>query len=157
MVVSKRCIAVEEKLATLRAKYMADEAEMKNAKRAVLELTRDRRDALDEADKLKKELKAKDDDIKAVSDAKDKAVADFKHLVSQIEGAKGAAVSEFRSSEAFEDTVTRYFLSGFEAFRKQAVQRFPGLDFSALQPYDDVDSVADVSQDQAGDDDVSSK
>uniref|UniRef100_A0A2N9HIF2 Uncharacterized protein n=1 Tax=Fagus sylvatica TaxID=28930 RepID=A0A2N9HIF2_FAGSY len=41
------------------------------------------------------------------------------------------------ASEAFEDINTRYFLSGFEAFRKQAVQRFPGLDFSALQPYDD--------------------
>jgi hypothetical protein len=38
-------------------------------------------------------------------------------------------------------------LSSFEAFRKQAVQCFPGLDFSALQPYDDEDSVADVSQD----------
>ena len=63
----------------------------------------------------------------------------------------------FRASEAFEDINTRYFLSGFEAFRKQAVQRFPGLDFSALQPYDDEDSVADVSQDQAGDEDVSSK
>ena len=60
-------------------------------------------------------------DIKATVDAKDKAVADFKHLVGQIEGAKESAVSEFRSSEAFEDIVTRYFLSGFEAFRKQAV------------------------------------
>ena len=154
---SKRCLAAEEEIATLRAKYMADEAEMKNAKRAVLELTRERRDALDEADKLKKELKARDDDTKAAVDAKDKAVAELKHLVGQIEGAKEAAVSEFRSSDAFEDIVTRYFLSGFEAFRKQAVQRFPGLDFSSLQPYDDVDSVADVSQDQAGDDDVSSK
>uniref|UniRef100_A0A2N9HVM0 Transposase (putative) gypsy type domain-containing protein n=1 Tax=Fagus sylvatica TaxID=28930 RepID=A0A2N9HVM0_FAGSY len=124
MVMSKRCLAVEEEIATLRAKYMVDEAEMKNAKRAVLELTRERRDALDEADKLKKELKARDDDVKAAVDAKDKAVAELKHLV---------------------------------AFRKQAVQRFPGLDFSSLQPYDDTDSVADVSQDQAGDDDVSSK
>uniref|UniRef100_A0A2N9HNJ5 Transposase (putative) gypsy type domain-containing protein n=1 Tax=Fagus sylvatica TaxID=28930 RepID=A0A2N9HNJ5_FAGSY len=157
MVMSKRCLAAEEEIATLRAKYMADEAEMKNAKRAVLELTRERRDALDEADKLKKELKVRDDDIKAAVDAKDKAVAELKHLVGQIEGAKEAAVSEFRSSDAFEDIVTRYFFSGFEAFRKQAVQRFPGLDFSSLQPYDDADSVADASQDQAGDDDVSSK
>jgi ABC-type transporter Mla subunit MlaD len=157
MVVSKRCMAVEEEIATLRAKYMADEAEIRNAKRAVLELTKERRDALDEVDKLKKELKARDDDIKAAVDAKDKAVAELKHLVSKIERAKEAAVSEFRSSDAFEDIVTRYFLSGFEAFRKQAVQRFPGLDFSALQPYDDVDSVADASQDQAGDDHVSSK
>uniref|UniRef100_A0A2N9GSL6 Transposase (putative) gypsy type domain-containing protein n=1 Tax=Fagus sylvatica TaxID=28930 RepID=A0A2N9GSL6_FAGSY len=157
MVMSRRCASVEEDLAALRAKSMADEAEMKNAKRAVMELTRDRNEALAEAENLKKELKARDDDLKAAVDAKDKAVADFKHLVGQIEGAKEAAVSEFRASEAFEDINTRYFLSGFEAFRKQAVQRFPGLDFSALQPYDDEDSVADVSQDQAGDEDVSSK
>ena len=154
---SERCIAAEEGLATLRAKYMADEAEMKNAKRAVAELTRERRDALDEVERLKKDLKARDEDVKAAVEAKDKSVADFKHLVGQIEGAKEAAVSEFRASETFEDINTRYFLSGFEAFRKQAVQRFPGLDFSALQPYDDEDSVVDVSQDQAGDDDVSSK
>jgi hypothetical protein len=157
MVMSERCIAAEEGLATLRAKYMADDAEMKNAKRAVLELTRERRDALDEVERLKKDLKVRDEDVKATVEAKDKSVADFKDLVGQIEGAKEAAVSEFRASETFEDINTRYFLSGFEAFRKQAVQRFPGLDFSALQPYDDEDSVVDVSQDQAGDDDVSSK
>ena len=33
---SQRCISVEEDLATLRAKSIADEAEMKNAKKAVL-------------------------------------------------------------------------------------------------------------------------
>uniref|UniRef100_A0A2N9HFJ4 Transposase (putative) gypsy type domain-containing protein n=1 Tax=Fagus sylvatica TaxID=28930 RepID=A0A2N9HFJ4_FAGSY len=157
MVMARRCASVEEDLAMLRAKSIADEAEMKSAKRAVMELTRERKEALAEAEKLRTELKARDDDVKAAVDAKDKAVADLKHLVGQIEGAKEAAVSEFRASEAFEDINTRYFLSGFEAFRKQAVQRFPGLDFTALQPYDDEDSVAGVSQDQAGDDDVSSK
>uniref|UniRef100_A0A2N9G1E5 Transposase (putative) gypsy type domain-containing protein n=1 Tax=Fagus sylvatica TaxID=28930 RepID=A0A2N9G1E5_FAGSY len=134
MVMARRCASVEEDLALLRAKSIADEAEMKNAKRA-----------------------AREDDIKAAVEAKDKAEADFKHLFGQIEGAKEAAVSDFRASEAFEDINTRYFLSGFEAFRKQAVQRFPGLDFSALQPYDDEDSVMDASQDQAGDEDVTSK
>ena len=136
---------------------MADEAEMKNAKRAIMELTRDRKEALAEAENLKKDLKAREDDVKAAVEAKDKAEADFKHLFGQIKGAKEAAVSDFRASEAFEDINTHYFLSGFEAFRKQAVQRFPGLDFSALQPYDDEDSVMDASQDQAGDEDVTSK
>jgi hypothetical protein len=46
MVMSQEVHSVEEELATLRAKSMADEAEMKNAKRAVLELTRERKDAL---------------------------------------------------------------------------------------------------------------
>uniref|UniRef100_A0A2N9FRQ1 Transposase (putative) gypsy type domain-containing protein n=1 Tax=Fagus sylvatica TaxID=28930 RepID=A0A2N9FRQ1_FAGSY len=111
----------------------------------------------EESENLRKDLKAREDDTKAAVEAKDKAEADFKHLFGQIEGAKEAAVSDFRASEAFEDINTRYFLSGFEAFRKQAVQRFPGLDFSALQPYDDEDSVMDASQDQAGDEDVTSK
>uniref|UniRef100_A0A2N9IFN3 Transposase (putative) gypsy type domain-containing protein n=1 Tax=Fagus sylvatica TaxID=28930 RepID=A0A2N9IFN3_FAGSY len=157
MVMSRRCASVEEDLAALRAKSMADEAELKNVKRAVMELTRDRKEAMAEAEDLRKELKAREDDIKAAVEAKDKAEADFKHLFGQIEGAKEAAVSDFRASEAFEDVNTRYFLSGFEAFRKQAVQRFPDLDFSALQPYDDEDSVMDASQDQAGDEDVTSK
>uniref|UniRef100_A0A2N9GBQ6 Uncharacterized protein n=1 Tax=Fagus sylvatica TaxID=28930 RepID=A0A2N9GBQ6_FAGSY len=157
VVMARRCASVEEDLALLRAKSISDEAEMKNSKRAVMELTRDRKEALIEAENLRKELKAREDDTKAAVEAKDKAEADFKHLFGQIEGAKEAAVSDFRASEAFEDINTRYFLSGFEAFRKQAVQRFPGLDFSALQPYDDEDSVMDASQDQAGDEDVTSK
>uniref|UniRef100_A0A2N9GIW8 Transposase (putative) gypsy type domain-containing protein n=1 Tax=Fagus sylvatica TaxID=28930 RepID=A0A2N9GIW8_FAGSY len=129
MVMARRCASVEEDLAMLRAKSIADEAEMKNAKKAVMELTRDRKEALNDAEKLKKELKARDDDVKAAVDAKDKAVADLKHLVGQIEGAKEAAVSEFRASETFEDINTRYFLSGFEAFRKQAVQALPRFRF----------------------------
>ena len=64
--------------------------------------------------------------------AKDKAVVDLQHLVGLVEGSKAAAMSEFRASEAFEDINTRYFLSGFKAFKKQAVQLFPGLDFSAI-------------------------
>ena len=142
---SQRCISAEEDLATLWAKSMANEAELKNARRAVLELTRERKDALDEAEWVKEELKARDKDVEVAVAAKDKAVADLQHLVGQVEGSKAAAVLEFRASETFEDINTRYFLSGFEAFRKQAIQCFPGLDFSALQPYDDEDSVADAS------------
>ena len=148
---------MEEDLAALQAKFMADEAELKNVKRAVLELTRERKDALDEVEKMKEELKARDKDVEVVVTAKDKAVADLQHLVGQVEGSKTTAVSEFRASEAFEDINTHYFLSGFEAFKKQAVQLFPGLDFSAIQPFDDEDSMVDITQDEAGDNDVSSK
>ncbi len=131
---------------------------MRNSKWAVTELTRDRKEALLELEKVSAKLKAKDGDVKAVVDAKDKAVADLQHLVGQIEGAKAAAVSEFRASEAFEDINTRYFIPGFEAFRKQAAERFPDLDFSVFQPYDDEDSIVDGGQDDAvGDDDISSK
>jgi hypothetical protein len=81
---ARRCASVEEDLALLRAKSIADEAEMKNAKRAVMELTRERKEALIEAENLRKELKAREDDTKAAVEAKDKAEADFKHLFGQI-------------------------------------------------------------------------
>jgi ABC-type transporter Mla subunit MlaD len=131
---------------------------MKNSKKAVLKLTRDRKEALVELEKVKAELKARDDDVKVAVEAKDKAVVDLQHLVGQIEGAKATAVSKFRASEAFEDINMHYFLSSLEAFRKQAAERFPDLDFSAFQPYDNEESVVDVGQeDQAGDEDASSK
>jgi hypothetical protein len=131
--------------------------ELKNVRKAVFELTRERKDELDEVEKMKVELKARDKDVKVAVAAKDKAIVDLQHLVGQVEGSKATAVSDFRAFEAFKDINTCYFLSGFEAFKKQAVRLFPGLDFSAIQPYDDEDSVVDATQDQAGDDDVSSK
>ena len=90
---SQRCIAIEEDLATLRGKSFADKEEMKNCKRAVLELTRDKKEALIELEKVRAELKAREDNVKVAVEAKDKAVADLQHLVGQIEGAKVAAVS----------------------------------------------------------------
>ena len=84
MVMSQRCISAEEDLAILRAKSIADEAEMKNSKKAVAELTRDGKEALLELEKVKAELKMQDSDVKVAVDAKDKAVADLQHLVGQI-------------------------------------------------------------------------
>uniref|UniRef100_A0A2N9GNN4 Uncharacterized protein n=1 Tax=Fagus sylvatica TaxID=28930 RepID=A0A2N9GNN4_FAGSY len=132
MVMNQRCIVGEEDLAALRTKSVADEAEMKNMKRAVAKLTRDRKEVLIELEKVKTKLKVRDDDVKVAVEAKDKVVVDLQYLVGQIEGAKVVAVSEFRVAEAFDDINTRYFLSGFEAFRKQAAERFPDLDFSVF-------------------------
>ena len=75
--ISQRCIAAGEDLATLQGKLIADEAKMKNCKRAILELTRDRKEALVELEKVKAELKARDDDFKVAVEAKDKVVADL--------------------------------------------------------------------------------
>ena len=78
---SQRFITVEEDLATFRAKSISNEAKMKNSKRAVAELTRDRKKVLIELEKVKAELKARDGDVKVAVEAKDKAMADLQHLV----------------------------------------------------------------------------
>jgi hypothetical protein len=77
MIMSQRCITVKEDLATFRAKSILDEAEMKNSKWPVAELTRDRKEALLELEKVMTELKARDGDVKVAVEAKDKAVADL--------------------------------------------------------------------------------
>uniref|UniRef100_A0A2N9GD64 Uncharacterized protein n=1 Tax=Fagus sylvatica TaxID=28930 RepID=A0A2N9GD64_FAGSY len=102
-----------------------------------------KRDALEELEKVKVDLAAKDGDIKTAVDARDGAVKEMKHLMSQIEGARVAAVSEYQAFEAFEDNNLRFFYSGLEAFRKQAKERYPEVDFSAFQPYDNTEFVND--------------
>lgn len=155
---SQRCLASKEDFAAFRAISIANEAEMKNIKWAIAELTWDRKDGLVELEKVKFELKARDDDVKAAVEAKDKVMADLQHLVGQIEGVKAAVVSEFRASEAFDDINKCYFLSGYEAFMKQAAEHFLDLDFSIFQSYDDEDLVVDGGQgDQIDDDDAAFK
>lgn len=116
MMISQRCIAWEESLMGL--KLAESESEMKNLTRTDAELTKERKEGLVKLERLKAELMERDDDVKVAVEAKDKVMADLQHLVGQIERAKAVAVLEFKASEAFDDNNTRYFLSGFEAFRK---------------------------------------
>jgi hypothetical protein len=48
-------------------------------------------------------------------------------LTSQLERARVSAVEEFKSSEAYDDVNTKYFLSGFNFLKKQAKEKFPSL------------------------------
>ena len=52
---------------------------------------------------VKVDLIAKEGDIKAAVEARDEAVKEMKHLMGQVEGARAAAVSDYKASEAFED------------------------------------------------------
>ena len=65
--------------------------------------------------------------------------------MGQVEGARAAAVSDYKASEAFEDNSLQCFYSGFEAFRKQAKEKYPDIDFTEFQPYDDTNSMNDGS------------
>ena len=76
---------------------------MKNSKWAVAKLTRDRKEALIELEKVKAELKVRDGDVKVVVEAKDKAVADLQHLVGQIGEPRQL---QYRSSERLKLSMT---------------------------------------------------
>ena len=59
-----------------------------------------------------------------------------------METAGARAVKEYKSSDACDDNNTKYFLAGFELFRKQAKEKYPDLDFDVFQSYENDDSVA---------------
>ncbi len=117
------------------------EALEKSLKRAVFKLTAEKRDLLATVDSVKADLAAREGDANAAIDARDEAQKELKHLMGQVEGARAAAVLDYKASEAFEENNLQCFLSGFEVFRKQAKGKYPDLGFTEFQPYDDTDSV----------------
>uniref|UniRef100_A0A2N9ERB2 Uncharacterized protein n=1 Tax=Fagus sylvatica TaxID=28930 RepID=A0A2N9ERB2_FAGSY len=141
MVVSRRCLTVEDDLARLKQRLAESEASEKNMKSAVFELIAEKRDLLATVDSVKADLTAREGDAKTAIDARDAAQKELKHLMGQVEGARAAAVSDYKASEAFEENNLQCYLSGIEAFKKQAKGRYSDLDFTDFQPYDDTDSV----------------
>ncbi len=75
-----------------------------------------------------------------------KALDQLKDLSEQMETARAHAVEEYKSSDAYDDNNTKYFLPGFELLRKQAKEKYPELDFDVFQPYEDDDFVIPVEE-----------
>ena len=87
--------------------------------------------------------------LKALDGAK-RADEQMKVLATQLETARISVVEEFKSSEAFDDNNTKYFLSGFSFLKKQAKEKYPELDFEAFQPFDDDESMMPVGDGDVG-------
>uniref|UniRef100_A0A2N9HB48 Uncharacterized protein n=1 Tax=Fagus sylvatica TaxID=28930 RepID=A0A2N9HB48_FAGSY len=140
-VIANRCTQWEEAL--LKQKVQMSEAAQANQRLTTLvnELTLDRDRVVGELSTLKADLTRKEDDLtRALDDARragDRTTA----LESQLATANVSAVEDFKSSEAFDDNNTKYFLSGFNFLKKQAKEKYPELDFDAFQPFDDDESV----------------
>lgn len=93
--ISRHCISLEDDLGHLKERLVESKASQKNLNRAIFELSKEKRDSLEELEKVKVDLAAKDGDIKATVEAQDGAMKEMKHLMGQIEGARAAAVSEY--------------------------------------------------------------
>ena len=74
----------------------------------------------------------------------------MKVLTSQLETIKTSTVEEFKSLKAYDDNNTKYFLAGFELFKKQAKEKYPDLDVEAFQPYEDDESVMPADDGNVG-------
>jgi predicted nuclease with TOPRIM domain len=162
-VIANRCMQWEEAL--LKQKVQLSEAAQANQRLTTLvnELTLDRDRVVGELSTLKVDLTRKEENLSRALDDARRVDEQLRALASQLETAKVSAVEEFKSSEAFDDNNTKYFLSSFSFLKKQAKEKYPELDFEVFQPFDDDESMmlgddgnAGMSADPQMDDDATS-
>ena len=117
-VIANRCIQWEEAL--LKQKVQLSEAAQANQRLTSLvnELTLDRDRVVGEMSSLKADITRKEEELRKALDGVKRADDQVKMLASQLEAAKVSAVEEFKSSEAYDDNNTKYFLSGFTFLKK---------------------------------------
>ena len=116
--IANRCVQWEEAL--LKQKVQMSEATQANQRLTTLvnELTLDRDRVVGELSSLKGDMTRKEEDLRKALDGVKRADEQMKMLASQLEAARVSTVEEFKSSEAYDDNNTKYFLSGFSFLKK---------------------------------------
>uniref|UniRef100_A0A2N9HBC9 Uncharacterized protein n=1 Tax=Fagus sylvatica TaxID=28930 RepID=A0A2N9HBC9_FAGSY len=143
-VIANRCLQWEEAL--MKHKVQLSEAAQANQRLTALvnELTLDRDRVVGEMASLKVEMAVKEDELKKEMAERKTSDERLEGLTLQMEAVKVSAVEEFKSSEAYDDNNTKYFLAGFSLLKRQAKEKYPDLDFEAFQPFEDDESVMPV-------------
>uniref|UniRef100_A0A2N9G8P9 Uncharacterized protein n=1 Tax=Fagus sylvatica TaxID=28930 RepID=A0A2N9G8P9_FAGSY len=118
MVIANRCIQWEDAL--LKQKVQMSKAAQANQRLTTLvnELTLGRDRVVGELSSLKVDMTTKDEELRKVMAENKGAHERVKTLTSQLETIKTLTVEEFKSSEAYDDINTKYFIAGFELLRK---------------------------------------
>uniref|UniRef100_A0A2N9I9R1 Uncharacterized protein n=1 Tax=Fagus sylvatica TaxID=28930 RepID=A0A2N9I9R1_FAGSY len=140
------------KEALMKHKVQLSEAAQANQRLTALvnELTLDRDRVVGEMVSLKVEMAVKEDELKKEMAGRRTADERLERLTLQMEAVKVSAMEEFKSSKAYDDNNTKYFLAGFSLLKRQVKEKYPDLDFEAFQPFEDDESVMPVEEVDGG-------
>uniref|UniRef100_A0A2N9GVG6 Transposase (putative) gypsy type domain-containing protein n=1 Tax=Fagus sylvatica TaxID=28930 RepID=A0A2N9GVG6_FAGSY len=146
--------------AKLKADLEKTKAQSSAHQEAMETLNAERGTLKNQVKKLEIDLKAKDDRLSALEKERDELLRKTVGLQQQVLNARETAVNEFKTSEEFEDDTRRYYVAGFEHFRKRVALAFGNTHDWALVKIIDDDETTVAEEDSEGEeegDDVQSK
>ena len=150
IIVSEReSVMLKAELEKAKAQTLAHQetAEVLNAERGTLK---------SQVKKLETDLKAKDDRLSALEKEHDELLEKTVGLQQQVLNARETAVNEFKTSEEFEDDTRRYYVAGFEHFRKRVALAFgDAQNWTMVKILDDEETIVveeDNGEEEEGDD-----
>jgi hypothetical protein len=146
--------------AKLKADLKKAKAQSSAHQEAMEVLNAERGTLKNQVKKLETDLKAKDDRLSTLEKERDELLRKTVGLQQQVLNARETAVNEFKTSEEFEDDTRRYYVAGFEHFRKRVALAFGNAHDWALVKIIDDDETTVAEEDSEGEeegDDVQSK
>uniref|UniRef100_A0A2N9F126 Transposase (putative) gypsy type domain-containing protein n=1 Tax=Fagus sylvatica TaxID=28930 RepID=A0A2N9F126_FAGSY len=159
-VLGNRLRSSRGELAKLKANLEEATAQAQAHKKAAEGLKAEKGSLRSQIKQLEADVKRKDELISALETGRDELLHKTEALQGEISDAKETAVIDYKASEDFQEATRRYYVAGFEHFRKRAALAFGGVqDWSIVKIFDDEETTAveEGSEDEEGEDVVQSK
>ncbi len=141
----------------LRVELEEAKAQSLDYKKTAEGLTAERGSLRSQVKQLETNLKKRDDRLSVLESERDELLHKAEALQGEISNAKETAILEFKASEDFQDDTHRYYVAGFEHFRKRATLAFGGAhDWSEVKIFDEEETTAveEDSEEEEEEDDV---